>query len=145
MSEHDDLEELERELGAIFDATAFQPELGQVHDAARLAAQVPSVAREGWWYWKQIVQVPLALAMLAILVTVGVQAVPQLKLGGGELSPQSVTDGDHGVELAMDEGDWEDLELLSAGDLGLELLDLPSMDSDPVAWEEAYESLLEEI
>ena len=52
MSEHDDLEELERELGAIFDATAFQPELGQVNDAARLAAQVPSVAREGWWYWK---------------------------------------------------------------------------------------------
>ena len=50
-----------------------------------------------------------------------------------------------GALAGLDQEQWDDLELLSAGDLGFELLDLPGADVDPVAWEEAYEGILEEI
>ena len=50
-----------------------------------------------------------------------------------------------GVVASLNQEQWDDLDLLSAGDLGFELLDLPGADVDPASWHEAYEGIFEEI
>jgi len=145
MPELDDMDALERELGALFDETAFEPNLSRLHQTARTAAQIPDEVSWSRWSWFQSPSLPLVTGAVLLMALGSVEFMASLD---SDLDTQAhygqstIVDSD-GVALYDD--DWEALELLSAGDLGLELLDLPDVDVDPLVWEEMSGGLLEEI
>ena len=145
MPELDDMDALERELGVLFDETAFEPNLSRLHQTARTAAQIPDEVSLTWWSWFRSPSLPLVTGALLMMVWGSVELMSLV-----EPDPDVYAHAGHASSLFSDEAtlhddDWEALELLSAGDLGLELLDLPDVDVDPLVWEETSGGLLEEI
>ena len=142
--EPDDLDVLEDELRALFDETAFEPDQDELYDAARWAAQVPSEVGHGWAAWFRWVRLPAATCALLALTLFHVNDMASVSSTVDEM--QYVASAQKsGVVASLNQEQWDDLDLLSAGDLGFELLDLPGADVDPASWHEAYEGIFEEI
>ena len=147
ISKDDERASLEDELEALFHETAYLPEQRVLHQAARVAAQLPTeprVSRARWW-WR--IRFPAWAAAGALCLLVGISQWESLSEPVVFESSESwqMAAGSYQGRHALDSHGWDDLNLLSAGDLGFELLDLPAAESDLAAWEEAYEDVLEEI
>ena len=146
-SKDEELESLESELEALFEETAYRPQQRILYRAARVAAQLPSephVKRAQWW-WR--LRVPVLAGLGAMCMFFGIhhwEGVPERMLPESTQSWQGV-DRFQQAQVGFENQSLDDLNLLSAGDLGFEGLDLPAADIDLVAWQEAYEDVLEEI
>ena len=138
----EELDTLEYELKGIFDETAYEPEQALLFETARCAAQVPGKACSRWKRWMRMAGPPVMVFAGLLWVSFGVTQTASFTESVRVAHSQVVTHQD-APELATQ--DWDDLGLLSAGDLGFELLDLPGADLESTLWEEAYEDVLEEI
>ncbi|MCC6528082.1 MAG: hypothetical protein IT373_35875 [Polyangiaceae bacterium] len=132
--EEDDVERAEREVAALFDASAAEPTDAELARAARAAAAIPDGRRRrrGLWHWlRRPGALGLAAALGAAAAAGGVWLATRApEAGPAEPALASVDDDDDDLEGLLDE--LEDADL--AGDDGADGLELDALGlEDPLA------------